>query len=54
MLVLTRRIDESIILKLPNGHIITVIVTNVIEKSVKIGVDAPDDVTIVREELEND
>ena len=51
MLVLARRIDESIIITLPDGQIITVMVTDAIENKVRIGIDAPNNLTILREEI---
>lgn len=51
MLVLSRRVHESIQLQLPNGEIITVYLNDISGKQAKIGIAAPDDVVIVREEL---
>jgi carbon storage regulator len=51
MLVLTRRPGESIIIELPTGERITVTVLGIKGNQVRIGTDAPDDVSIVREEL---
>jgi carbon storage regulator len=51
MLILTRRPGESLILELPGGEQITVTVLEVKGNQVRIGTDAPGDVTIVREEL---
>ena len=47
MLVLRRKVEEAIVL---NGDI-RVIILAVEGERVKIGIEAPDDVTIVREEL---
>ena len=51
MLVLSRKEDEAIIIKLPNGRQIDVIVTQIDGNQVRIGVDADEDVKIMREEL---
>jgi len=51
MLVLTRRVGESILIKLPTGEQITVTVLEVKGNQIRIGTDAPDDISIVREEL---
>jgi carbon storage regulator CsrA len=47
MLVLTRNENESIVITLPSGEVITV--TNLGQN--KIGIDAPPEVNIVRKEL---
>ncbi|HXH22526.1 MAG TPA: carbon storage regulator [Dehalococcoidia bacterium] len=47
MLILTRKIDQSIIIQ---GNI-TVMVLGVERDRVKLGIAAPDDVTVLREEL---
>lgn len=47
MLILTRRCDESLLV----GEDITVTVLGVKGNQVRIGIDAPDDVNIVRSEL---
>jgi carbon storage regulator CsrA len=51
MLNLTRRSFESIILQLPDGQEIHVQVRNVHGNQVRIGIKAPADVIILREEL---
>jgi len=51
MLILSRKEDEAIIIKLPNGDQIDVIVTQINGNQVRLGVDAAQDVEIVREEL---
>ena len=51
MLILTRGVDEAIILTLPNGEQIDIIVTEIKGNQVRIGIDADDDVEIMREEL---
>ena len=51
MLVLTRRVGESILIKLPTGEQITVTVLGIKGNQVRIGTDAPDDISIVREKL---
>lgn len=51
MLVLTRRVGESILIELPSGELIEVTMLDVKGSQVRIGTDAPDDITIIREEL---
>jgi carbon storage regulator len=51
MLVLTRRVGESILIELPTGDLIKVAVLGVKGNQVRIGTDAPDDIKILREEL---
>jgi carbon storage regulator len=51
MLILTRRVGESIFIETPAGERIQVTVLGVNGNQVRIGTDAPDDVNIVREEL---
>lgn len=51
MLVLSRDIGDRIILEYPSGVIVEIEVLNVKSKQVKIGLDAPADVNIAREEL---
>ena len=51
MLVLTRRVGESLIIKLPTGDPIKVTVLGVKGNQVRMGTDAPDDIKILREEL---
>jgi len=47
MLVLTRKVDEAI--RIGNDIVITII--SIDKKNVRIGIDAPEDVMILREEL---
>ena len=51
MLILTRRISESIIIETPGGISIEVAVLGVKGNQVRIGTQAPDNVSIMREEL---
>jgi len=51
MLILTRRPGESLIIELPTGEKIEVTVLTVKGNQVRIGSDAPDNISIVREEL---
>ena len=51
MLILSRKIDEAVVLQLPNGDEIDVIVTEINGNTIKLGFDMPDDVNAVREEL---
>ena len=50
MLVLTRTRGESIVIETTDGPI-TVLVTQVIGGKIKIGIDAPDHVRILRTEI---
>jgi len=47
MLVLTRKVDDAI--RIGNNIVITII--SIDKKNVRIGIDAPEDVMILREEL---
>jgi carbon storage regulator len=47
MLILSRKLDESIVI----GDNITVKILSIDKGSVKLGIDAPSDVSILREEL---
>ena len=47
MLILSRRIDESIQI----GDEITVTILDIKGKQVRVGINAPDDVTVHREEI---
>lgn len=47
MLILTRKIDQSVVI---NGNI-TVMVLGVERDRVKLGIDAPKDVSVLRDEL---
>ena len=51
MLVLTRKVDESLTLTLPDGSVIVITLTEVRGDNVRIGIDAPRDVTVLRSEL---
>jgi len=51
MLILTRRVGETIIIQTADGERIEVTVLAVKGNQVRIGTEAPDDVHIVREEL---
>ena len=51
MLILTRRPGESIIIETPAGELIQVTILSVKGNQVRIGTEAPDDISIVREEL---
>jgi len=47
MLVLTRKVDDAI--RIGNDIVITII--SIDKKNVRIGIDAPEDIMILREEL---
>ena len=51
MLILTRRVGETIIIEMPAGERIEVAVLGVKGSQVRIGTQAPDDIQIMREEL---
>ena len=51
MLILTRRIGETIIIELPSGEQIRVLVQGVKGNQVRISTQAPDEIHIMREEL---
>ena len=51
MLILTRKIDQWIVLTASNGETIRVVVKEVRGKSVRLGFEAEPDVHIKREEL---
>ena len=51
MLILTRRPGETLFIETPAGEQIQVKVLEVKGNQVRIGMDAPDDISIVREEL---
>lgn len=53
MLILTRRVGETIIIELPSGERIQFAVLSVKGNQVRIGTAAPDDVVILRKELCN-
>ena len=51
MLALTRKENESIICTLPNGDEIEILVNQINGNQVCVSIDAPDDNSIMREEL---
>jgi len=51
VLILTRRLGETIIIETPAGEQISITVLEVKGNQVRIGTKAPDDISIVREEL---
>jgi len=51
MLILTRRPGETLIIELPTGEQVGVTVLGVKGNQVRIGTQAPADISIVREEL---
>ena len=51
MLALTRRIGESVILTLPDGRRVEVTITDKSAGQVRLGIEAPKDVRIDREEI---
>ena len=50
MLILSRRVDEKLLI----GKDIVVTVTRIGHKNVRLGIEAPEGVRIIRAELEND
>ena len=53
MLVLTRRIKESIVICLPDGTEVEVYVVAVSNGKARLGVDAPQSVRITRNEVDD-
>ena len=51
MLILTRRPGETLIIELPTGERIEVTVLGIKGNQIRIGTNAPDEISIVREEL---
>jgi carbon storage regulator len=51
MLILTRRSGETLIIELPTGERIEVTVLGIKGNQVRIGTKAPDEISIVRNEL---
>jgi len=51
MLVLTRKIGESLIIQTSTGEEIEIVVLNTKGNQVKIGTEAGSDVTVLREEV---
>lgn len=51
MLILSRRIGESIVLQCPDGTTILVVLNDIDGSKVRIGIDAPREVKIHRAEL---
>ena len=51
MLVLSRKRDEKIIMTTPSGEKIVLTVIRIDRYRVRLGIDAPDEVTILRSEL---
>ena len=52
MLALTRRAGQSLILTLPSGERISVMVVRSSDSKVRLGIDAPGDVVIHRDEVQ--
>ena len=51
MLAITRRPGESIVIELPTGERVSVAVVRIRGNQVRLSVEAPRDVPVVREEL---
>ena len=51
MLVLSRKLGERLMLLLPDGGAVAVSVEYLGNTNVKLGIDAPEDVAVLREEL---
>lgn len=54
MLTLTRRVGESIVIELPSGETIEIVAKQIRRNQVRIGVIAPRDLRIYREEVWNE
>lgn len=52
MLILTRKQDEKIVITTPDGIRITVMVVAIRGDKVRLGIEAPKDVAIHREEIQ--
>lgn len=52
MLVLARKVGESIILRMPDGTECTITVTKTSRWSAKLGISAPQTVRVLRSELD--
>jgi carbon storage regulator CsrA len=51
MLILTRKENESIQIELPNGHFITLFISKLKRKHVRIAIEAAPEIKIIRAEL---
>ncbi|HEY1189890.1 MAG TPA: carbon storage regulator [Gemmata sp.] len=51
MLVLTRKVGEKITIRTPDGAVIEIMLTNIDGKKARIGIEAPREFAIVRNEL---
>ena len=51
MLLLTRALHQSIVLQLPNADHIEVYIIDIKNNQVKLGVEAPDNISILKDEL---
>ncbi len=51
MLVLSRKVDEVIVIQLPGGGLIRVVVTGIRGEKVRLGIDAPADIPVHRAEV---
>jgi carbon storage regulator CsrA len=51
LLGITRRPGESVLIELPTGEQITVVIARVRGEQVRVAIDAPEQVPVVREEL---
>ena len=51
MLVLSRKLDEAIIVVSPNGEIMEIKITKIEENRTKVGIEAPSNFKIFRKEI---
>jgi carbon storage regulator CsrA len=51
VLAITRRVGESVTIFLPDGRVIEVVVYETHSRKVRIGIEAPTDIDILRTEL---
>ena len=51
MLVLARKLDEVVVIKIPDRKDIRVMVTDITRKTARLGFEADEDIVILREEI---
>ena len=53
MLILKRTLDQKIYIEVPGGDVITIMVTKIQRDGVKLGIDAPKNYQIVRDDAKD-